>query len=156
MSSNSPNPADYRPCVGIILRNDAGLLFFGERSDAPGAWQMPQGGIDDGESVEQAAIRELGEEIGTTNARIARMTADWHYYDFPAEMQKKKWRGKWLGQRQRWVLADFTGQDSDIDLTADDHQEFSQWRWASAEDVLAGIVGFKRPVYQAVLAELLD
>lgn len=150
------NPADYRPCVGIILRNQDGLLFFGERHHAPGAWQMPQGGIDDDETIEQAAMREMGEEIGTQKATITRVTADWHFYDFPAEMQKQKWRGKWLGQRQHWVLADFTGTDSDIDLTADDHQEFSQWRWATAEEVLAGIVDFKRPVYEAVLAELLD
>ena len=155
MDKSSPNPKDYRACVGIVLRNVDGLIFLAERHDAPGSWQMPQGGLDNGETIEQAALRELSEEIGTRNARIVGITADWHYYDFPPELRKQKWRGKWRGQRQRWVLADFIGQDSDIDLTADDHQEFSQWRWATAAEVLTGIIAFKQPVYEAVLTELL-
>ncbi|MEO0393895.1 MAG: RNA pyrophosphohydrolase [Pseudomonadota bacterium] len=151
----SRNPDEYRPCVGVVLQNDQGLIFIGERTDAPGAWQMPQGGIDKGESVPAAALRELGEEIGTQKAEIERLTTDWHYYDFPADIREKASKGKWLGQRQHWALARFTGTDQDIDLTADDHQEFSQWRWATPDDVIALIVGFKRPVYEAVLAELL-
>ncbi|MEM6902097.1 MAG: RNA pyrophosphohydrolase [Pseudomonadota bacterium] len=141
----------YRPCVGIILTNAAGLIFIGERADAPGAWQMPQGGIDAGEDVPSAALRELNEEIGTDKAAIKSITSTWLAYDFPPGIG----RGKWAGQKQRWVLATFTGDDGDIDLTADQHQEFMDWRWATADEVLSLIVEFKRDVYQRALNELL-
>jgi putative (di)nucleoside polyphosphate hydrolase len=149
------DPAQYRPCVGIVLINRDGHIFIGERSDARGSWQMPQGGIDEGESVEQAAIRELGEEAGTTSAEIIAVTEGWHYYDLPPHLQKRMWKGRYKGQRQRWVLARFTGNDTDFDLAAHSQQEFSAWRWAAPENVLDSIVSFKRATYEAVLAELL-
>lgn len=155
MPETKRDPARYRPCVGIILVNAEGLIFTGERTDAPGAWQMPQGGIDKGESIEQCALRELREEIGTDKADILAVSAGWYFYDLPAKLQKKLWRGGYLGQRQRWVLVRFTGTDDDIDLTADRHQEFGRWRWATPEQVIADIVDFKRATYDGALAELL-
>lgn len=153
---NEPIPSEYRPCVGIVLINDHGMIFIGERTDVPGAWQMPQGGVDAGEDVEEAALRELQEEIGTDKADIIQVTPSEFYYDFPNEMRSHPRRGKWRGQRQRWVLARFTGTEDDVDLTADKHQEFGRWRWATADEVVNAIIPFKRAVYQAVLAELLD
>lgn len=149
-------PSEYRPCVGIVLINDHGMIFIGERTDVPGAWQMPQGGIDAGEDVEEAALRELQEEIGTDKADIIQVTPSEFYYDFPNEMRSHPRRGKWRGQRQRWALARFTGTEDDVDLTADKHQEFGRWRWATADEVVNAIIPFKRVVYRAVLAELLD
>ncbi|MBV6633635.1 MAG: RNA pyrophosphohydrolase [Alphaproteobacteria bacterium] len=151
MADQPRDLSQHRPCVGVMLTNADGLIFIGERSDAPGAWQMPQGGIDKGEDVVSAALRELKEETGTDKAEVLRVTGGWLAYDFPPNHGL----GKWVGQKQRWVLARFTGEDSDIDLTADDHQEFITWRWATAEEVLSLIVEFKRPVYEAAIAELL-
>ena len=149
-------PSEYRPCVGIVLINEHGAIFIGERTDVAGAWQMPQGGIDPGEDVATAALREMKEEIGTDKAEIIGITPREFYYDYPDKIGKHTRRGKWRGQRQRWVLARFTGHEDDFDLTADDHQEFGQWRWATADEVVNAIIPFKRAVYQAVLAELLD
>ena len=154
----SRDPRLYRPNVGIALFSKRGHVFLGRRINAHGPfqWQMPQGGVDAGEDVEEAALRELQEEIGTDKADIIQVTPSEFYYDFPNEMRNHPRRGKWRGQRQRWVLARFTGTEDDVDLTADKHQEFGRWRWATADEVVNAIIPFKRAVYQAVLAELLD
>ncbi len=149
-----PNSAlPYRPCVGILLLNANDLAFVGRRIDGPSeAWQMPQGGIDDGEDPAAAALRELEEEIGTRNARVIAESRDWHAYDLPPEFIGKVWRGRYRGQRQKWFAMRFLGSDSDIDL-ATHSPEFAAWRWVSPHTLPDLIVPFKRAIYQAVLDE---
>jgi len=120
------------------------------------AWQMPQGGIDDGESPIEAACRELGEEVGTTKALLLRESRDWITYDVPADIAPVHWKGRWKGQTQKWFALAFTGRDQDIDLAAHEEEEFDAWRWATAREVLDLIVPFKRAVYEAVLKEFAD
>lgn len=145
-------PSLYRPCVGIALFNERGHVFVGERIDTPGAWQMPQGGIDGGESLEQAFKRELQEEIGTDKAVLLEIAPQKTSYDLPPSLQKKLWDGRYKGQEQSWIAARFTGQDSDIDLIADERPEFSQWKWCEFNDVLDLIVPFKQDTYRQVIS----
>lgn len=142
----------YRPCVGVMLINSAGRVFVGERIDTPGAWQMPQGGIDPGESVQQAGLRELWEETGVraSPAQVEAETPEWVTYDLPHDLVPKLWKGRFRGQKQKWVLIRHHGPDSDIVIDGP-HPEFSRWKWVRPEDVLAQIVPFKRGVYEAVL-----
>lgn len=148
----------YRPCVGVVLINDAGLIFAGRRKDGPAsAWQMPQGGIDADEKPRKAALRELEEETGVTAALVdfIAKTPGWMTYDLPDELLGKVWGGRYRGQKQRWFLFRFLGRDADIDL-ATEHPEFSEWRWLTAEEMLSTIVPFKREVYGAVIAAFRD
>jgi len=146
----------YRPCVGIMLVNDAGLVFAGKRLDQTvEGWQMPQGGIDDGEEARDAALRELQEETGTTKARIIAELPDWLTYDLPAHLVGIAFKGRFRGQKQKWFLMRFTGQDSDIDLHAHE-PEFSDWRWFALDELPTLIVPFKRPTYEAVIAGFRD
>ena len=143
----------YRPCVGVVLADAAGRVFAGERIDTPGAWQMPQGGIDKGESPEAAALRELEEETGVEAAlvRVEAEHPDWIAYDLPDHLIGKVWGGKYRGQTQKWFLLRFLGQDGDVDITRH-HNEFARWRWSSPDEVLSDIVPFKREVYSQVMA----
>lgn len=143
----------YRPCVGITLINPQGMVFVGERLDNRGAWQMPQGGIDDGEDITAAAFREMEEEIGTRNAQLLGMIDDWIYYDIPTRTAQKLWNNKYRGQRQKWVAMSFTGTDSDIRLDAFSHPEFAQWKWVPLAALLDHVVPFKRDVYSRVMTE---
>ncbi len=146
----------YRSGVGIALFNKDGKVFVGERIDTPGAWQMPQGGIDRGEDVKQAALRELEEEIGTNKAEIIRIHPENIRYDLPLELKKKLWGGKYAGQDQAWIAMRFTGQDSDIDITAGDRPEFSAWKWLTLKDTINLIVPFKRETYEKVIVAFAD
>jgi putative (di)nucleoside polyphosphate hydrolase len=148
-------PASYRPNVGLMLIGPDRRLFVGQRTGLPGAWQMPQGGVDTGETAIEAACRELAEEVGTTKALLLRQTRGWLIYDFPPEADLGRWQGRWRGQAQKWFALAFVGRDADIDIHAHDH-EFDAWRWAKPADLLEWIVPFKRPVYQAVLKEFAD
>lgn len=160
MSSQKKDPADlpYRRCVGIMLVNAQGKVWIGDRIGALNpegkkTWQMPQGGIDKGEAPAQAATRELLEETGTDKATIIAESEHWYSYDLPNPLKGKALRGKFRGQTQRWFLMAFSGDDADIDITADAHQEFSEWRWADIEELTELIVDFKRPVYEKVVSE---
>lgn len=141
----------YRPCVGIALFNKKGLVFVGERIDSRGAWQMPQGGIDDGEDIITAAFRELKEEIGTDKADIIKIADQKICYDVPIELSTKHWGGKYRGQEQSWVAMRFTGQDSDIRLDAHQPQEFDKWQWVPLTETVHLIVPFKRETYAKVI-----
>lgn len=143
----------YRPCVGVVLVNAEGLIFAGQRIDNPSpAWQMPQGGIDEGEKPKEAAFRELWEETGVTRDLVDPIakTHGWVTYDLPPELLGKVWGGKYRGQKQKWFLFRFKGADSDVKI-ATDHPEFSTWRWIGAEEMVASIVPFKRAVYEEVV-----
>ncbi len=145
----------YRPCVGVVLTNAQGLIFAGQRADMDTpAWQMPQGGVDKGETPLDAAYRELEEETGVKrdHVRLIAETADWHYYDLPIEVVPTRWKGKYRGQKQMWARFELAAPDSVINLTYKD-VEFSAWRWMTGAEVLDAIVPFKRPIYEAVLTE---
>jgi putative (di)nucleoside polyphosphate hydrolase len=124
-----------------------------ERLDNPGAWQMPQGGIDDGESPEVAVFREMEEEVGTRNARIVGMLDEWIRYELPERTARKLWGGKYRGQQQKWIALEFLGGDDEIDIKAYKHPEFSQWKWVPIADLLEYVVPFKRDVYRRVMEE---
>jgi putative (di)nucleoside polyphosphate hydrolase len=145
--------AEYRPGVGIMLLNARGEIFMGRRADVQDdAWQMPQGGIDEGETPQQAAMRELKEEIGTDSAEIISESRGWLYYDVPEELARKAWGACWKGQRQKWFVMLFKGDDSGINL-AGDHPEFNAWRWVPAQELIELAVSFKRQLYLDVIGE---
>lgn len=152
-----PDTLPYRPCVGVVLINSQGAVFAGERLGMQGAWQMPQGGIDEGEAPRQAALRELAEETSVPADAVDLLaeTPGWLYYDLPGDVMGKVWGGRFRGQKQKWFLFRLTGPDSVIDLHTD-HPEFGRWRWMDPRALLAEIVAFKRPVYEQVLGSFAD
>jgi putative (di)nucleoside polyphosphate hydrolase len=149
-----PGKPGYRSAVGVMLLSRAGKVFVARRIDMPmlPAWQMPQGGIDPGETPVQAALRELKEEIGTDKAEILGESRMWLQYDLPVELAGGVWGGRYRGQRQKWFAMRFTGNDTDIDL-ATDHPEFDAWKWILPERLPEVIVPFKRQLYIDILAE---
>ncbi len=150
-----PTTLPYRPCAGIMLLNTEGMVFVGQRLDSQlDAWQMPQGGIDEGEEAEAAAFRELEEETGIAPhlVQLIARSAGEHLYDLPDHMLGKIWKGRYRGQRQIWFLMRFLGTDSDINI-ATAHEEFRAWRWAAPEHLVDLIVPFKRELYANVIAE---
>jgi len=146
---------EYRPNVGVCLFNKSGQVWVGERSGFPDnmkgqdyhPWQMPQGGVDEGEAIIPAAARELKEETGVETVRLLALTPGWLVYDFPHGYKRRKGRN-WKGQKQKWVAMLFEGPDDEIDLYADDHAEFQDWQWVELEEVPGLIVPFKRGVYE--------
>lgn len=143
----------YRPAVGILLLNPQSQVFVGQRLDSTlEAWQMPQGGIDPGETPTQAAWRELGEEVGTNAAEIIAISRTQFDYDLPADLQGKLWGGRYRGQRQTWFAMRFTGTDADVNI-ATAEPEFRAWMWVEPRRLPDMIVPFKRPLYEAVLKE---
>jgi putative (di)nucleoside polyphosphate hydrolase len=146
----------YRDNVGAVLFNAEGRVLVARRADMPnaegaaGGWQLPQGGVDPGEDLRQAVIRELAEEIGTDRAEILAEHPAWLTYDFPAELQAMRIAQKYRGQRQRWFALRFLGVDSDIRLDADPHPEFDAWRWAELAELPGLAVAFKRPIYEVL------
>jgi len=148
----------YRPNVGAVLFNRVGLILIARRADLPnaeapaGGWQLPQGGIDEGEDPRRAVLRELAEEIGTDRAEIIGEHDVWLTYDLPAELVGVALKGRFRGQRQRWFALRFTGEDSDIRLDLDPHPEFDAWRWARLAELPDLAVPFKRPIYEVLVA----
>ncbi|WP_375259393.1 RNA pyrophosphohydrolase [Citreimonas sp.] len=148
----------YRRNVGVVLVNADGGVFVGQRldSDVP-AWQMPQGGIDPGESPREAALRELEEETGVSPdlVTVEAETTGWVTYDLPHDLVPRIWKGRFRGQEQKWFLLRFHGSDAQVNIAVE-HPEFSEWCWLPADAVIEQIVPFKRPVYEAVIAEFRD
>lgn len=150
----------YRPCVGIMVLNEAGLVWAGRRipqedSEMAGTiklWQMPQGGIDPGEDALEAAWRELWEETGVARelAELVAEAPDELFYDLPEDLAGRIWKGKWRGQRQRWFLFRFLGEDGDVNIETAE-PEFRAWRWAEPKDLPDLIVPFKRALYKELL-----
>ena len=146
----------YRPCVGVMLFNVDGMVFVGRRIDQTvEGWQMPQGGIDEGETPLAAGLRELKEEIGTDKAVLLREHSEWLAYDLPAHLVGVALHGRYRGQRQKWLAMRFTGSDADIDI-ATAEPEFAQWKWLAVEALPRLIVPFKRDTYAKVIAEFRD
>ncbi len=146
----------YRPCVGVMLINAEGLVFVGRRIDQTvEGWQMPQGGIDPGETPAEAAKRELKEEIGTDKAQALREMEGWLDYDLPQHLLGVALKGRYRGQRQKWIAMRFTGSDRDIDI-ATEEAEFAEWKWLAMEALPRMIVPFKRDTYQKVIEAFRD
>jgi putative (di)nucleoside polyphosphate hydrolase len=146
----------YRPAVGAMLINGEGSVFVGRRIDQTvEGWQMPQGGIDEGETPAEAVLRELREEIGTDKAVILRELDDWLHYDLPRHLLGVALHGRYRGQKQKWFALRFTGNDADIDIRT--HQpEFAIWKWVPMAELPSMIVPFKRDTYQTVIAAFAD
>ncbi|MBI1386124.1 MAG: RNA pyrophosphohydrolase [Rhizobiales bacterium] len=154
-------PDGYRPCVGCLVVSTVGFVWIGRRIPKPhdehepsALWQMPQGGIDEGEDTHAAARRELAEETGIRSVEIAAESAGWLHYDLPPHLLGKALQGRYRGQKQKWIAMRFVGNESEIDLAPPGHApEFDAWRWAHPDELLEIIVPFKREVYARVLEE---
>lgn len=151
----------YRPCAGLLVLNRAGLAFIGRRIDGPEhidlthVWQMPQGGIDDGEDPWPAALRELREETNITSVERLGEIGEWLTYDIPRELVGYAWSGKYHGQKQKWFALRFTGDEREIDIAhpGGHEREFLEWRWEPLPNLPKLVVPFKRKIYERVVAE---
>ncbi|NOX40260.1 MAG: RNA pyrophosphohydrolase [Alphaproteobacteria bacterium] len=155
MNADEINALPYRPCVGMMICNRDGNIFAGQRIDSQlDAWQMPQGGVEKGEEPRDAALRELEEETGipADAVEILAETADWIPYDLPHYLVPKLWNGRYRGQKQRWFLMRFLGEDRQINIETE-IPEFNRWCWLPPEELLSRIVPFKRDTYERVIRE---
>jgi putative (di)nucleoside polyphosphate hydrolase len=140
-----------------MIINDRFEVFVGKRTDIKTeSWQMPQGGIDDGETAEEAVMREMKEEIGNDYGKIIASTDNWYTYDLPRYLIAKLWDSKYRGQKQKWFLIKYLGEDKDIDILSDEFSEFVEWKWMKMEDLVHIIVSFKKDIYLSVIEEFRD
>ena len=143
----------YRPCVGIMLINEYRQVFVGQRIDSKiNAWQMPQGGIDEGETPENAAFRELEEETSIKKAKIIGVSKIWRSYDIPEALIPKFWDGQYRGQTQKWFLMKFQGNDNEVNITTE-NPEFRDWKWLNLNKISDYVVPFKRKLYEEIVDE---
>lgn len=167
MPKIDPDSLPYRPCVGTLVVNRDGLVLVGHRADGPEEpegpgswWQMPQGGIDDGEDAEAAAYRELYEETSIRSVSLIAESRGWFTYDLPAELLGKAWKGRYRGQTQKWFALRFEGADSEINIETPGgghHKpEFNAWKWTPLATLTDLVVPFKRDVYAQIVAEFVD
>jgi len=155
LSADIRNPSEYRSGVGIVLCNPRGLIFNGKRRDRRDPpWQMPQGGIQAGETPEQAALRELGEELGIADVTLVERSNEWTYYDYPDAATSRR-AVNFRGQRHLWFLLRYDGDDDAIKIDAP-HGEFIDWRWRSAAETVDRVIGFKQAVYRQVMRHFAD
>lgn len=158
MRSEEIEKLPYRPCVGVMLVNPDGEVFVGQRKDRDrDAWQMPQGGVEPGEDLRDAALRELEEETGVSAdlVEVLAQTREWLTYDLPHDLVPRIWKGRFRGQKQTWFLLRYLGEDTQVNIETKE-PEFSDWRWLKPDEMLAGIVPFKRDVYSAVLEDFRE
>ena len=143
----------YRRCVGLVVINKDGLVFVGKRIDSNlNAWQMPQGGIENGESPRNAGLRELKEEIGTNNVKLIGEIDNWLNYDIPQKLSSKLWNGKYRGQTQKWLAFQFLGSDDEININTED-PEFKEWKWEEHKNLVNLAVPFKKDIYKKIINE---
>lgn len=150
----------YRLGVGVVLFNPEGKVWVGRRiqkndHSISNFWQMPQGGIDEGENPDEAVFRELVEETGTDKAEVIGESSVWLNYNLPEPLANRSWDGKFQGQRQKWFALRFTGKESDFELDSHHEPEFSEWKWVDLVDLTSMIVSFKVPMYSAIVSEFL-
>jgi len=146
----------FRPGVGMMIINQNNRIFVGKRIDSKtNGWQMPQGGINLGETPSAAALREMAEEIGSSQGKIIAESKKWYSYRLPPFLVHKLWGGKYCGQRQKWFLIRFTGQDSDINVKTK-HPEFDSWQWVGFNELLENIIPFKYKLYSKIIAEFKE
>ena len=143
----------YRRCVGLVIINKDGLVFVGKRIDSNlNAWQMPQGGIEKGESPRNAGLREMKEEIGTNNVKLIGEIDNWLNYDIPQKLSSKLWNGKYRGQTQKWLAFQFLGNDDEININTED-PEFKEWQWVEHKNLVNLAVPFKKDIYKKIINE---
>jgi putative (di)nucleoside polyphosphate hydrolase len=142
----------YRSGVGIMLFNNKGEVLIGERIKPADVWQMPQGGIDNDESPQDALLREVSEEIGTTKWNVVAESKEWMHYDFPKEFRDEWFCGKYIGQSQKWFLLEFLGEDRYININTGE-PEFTDWKWINISDLVEIIADFKKPMYISIIKE---
>ena len=145
---------EYRKCVGMLILNEINEILVGRRIDHPsGFWQMPQGGIDNNEVPKEAVWREMMEEIGTNNAKLIYTSSQWLSYEIPKDTLKTlPWGNKYIGQTQKWFVFQFSGVDSEINVSTE-NPEFSEWKWANNKTLIENVVPFKKDLYKKILKE---
>ena len=157
MAENSTEKYKKKPLrvgVGIVLLNNQNKVFVGKRIDNPvDLWQMPQGGVNNNEALDKAAIRELEEETGIKKVELIKIIDNWMQYDLPNNLIRKIWKGKYRGQKQKWFIMRFSGKDQEINVKTQ-RPEFLDWKWISFLELPKVVVSFKKEVYKRIVKEL--